>query len=142
MLQLDMSFSSSPRRHRSSRTSGLLLAPNFFARIGDTLRRPEVLIRLAALLASAGVLWAVTGMGLPPFAYRTGDVPRRKIISRVDFQLPDEVETEKRRQEARRLSEAVYENNVRLLEEVRQELTNKLSQLSQVESFEQVSQKT
>lgn len=135
-----MSFATG-RRYRSSRTSALHLPPNFFARTSEMLRRPEVLVRLAALLASAVLLWLVTGMGLPPFAYRTGDVPKRKIISRVDFQLPDEVETNKRKQEARRLAEAVYENNIRLLEEVRQELTNKVSQLAQAEAFEKVSQK-
>jgi putative nucleotidyltransferase with HDIG domain len=134
-----MSFVS-PRRHRPSRTV-LHLPPNFLARIWDTLRRPQVLMRVGALAFTALLMWAVTGMGIPPFAYRTGDVPRRKVIARVDFRLKDEAETEKRRQEARRLAEAVYENNVRLLEEVRQELTNKVGQLVQAESFDKVNQK-
>src|SRR6185436_15569752 len=134
-----MSFAS-PRR-RSSRTTALHLPPNFLARGVETLRRADVLLRLGALTTTAVLLWAVTGMGVPPFAFRTGDVPSRKIISRVDFSLPDDVETEKRRQEARRLAEAVYENNVRLLEEIRQELTNKVSQLAQAESFDKVNQK-
>lgn len=119
----------------------LNLAPNFFVRWWDVLRRPDVLVRLAALVVTATLLWAITGMGVPPFAFRTGDVPRRKIVARVDFPLFDEAETEKRRQEARRLAEAVYENNVRLLEEIRQELTNKVSKLAQADSFEKVEPK-
>ena len=62
------------------------------------MRRPDVLMRLAAV-HPGGVLmlWLITGAGVPPFAFRTGDVPQRKIIARVDFQLKDEAETEKRR---------------------------------------------
>src|SRR5262249_33884079 len=75
------------------------------------------------------ILWLVTGAGTPPFAYRRGDVPPRKIIARVDFQREDKAETEKRKQEARLTAEAVYENNPRLLEEKKQELTNKVGRL-------------
>src|SRR5437763_1768161 len=83
-----MSFAS-PRRHRSSRTTTLHLPPNFWTRAWDTARRPDVLLRLAAFVFAALILWLITGAGTPPFAYRGGDVPKRKIIARVDFQ-PDE----------------------------------------------------
>jgi putative nucleotidyltransferase with HDIG domain len=129
-----MSFAS-PRRHRSSRASGLSLPPNLFARAIETIRRPEVLFRISAFIVAVLVLWFVTGAGTPPFSYRRGDVPPRKIIARVDFQREDEAETEKRKQEARLTAEAVYENNARLLEEKRQELTNKVGRLVQAESF-------
>jgi len=132
-----MSFAS-PRRHRPSRASSLNLPPNFFARAVETLRRPEVLFRLSAFILAVLILWLVTGAGTPPFAYRRGDVPQRKIIARVDFQREDEAETEKRKQEARLTAEAVYENKPRLLEEKRQELTNKVGRLVQAESFDAV----
>lgn len=135
-----MSFAS-PRRHRSSRAYSLSLPPNLLARVGETLRRPDVLLRTGAFVAAAMLLWLVTGAGVPPFAFRTGDVPKRKIVARVDFHLRDDAETEKRRQEARRLAEAVYENNTRFLDEVRQELTNKVGQLAQAESFERLDPK-
>ena len=125
------------RRHRPSRSSGLSLPPNAFARVLETVRRPEVLFRAAAFIVATLVLWLVTGSGTPPFAYRRGDMPRRKIIARVDFQREDTAETEKRRQEARLTAEAVYENNPRLLEEKRQELTNKVARLV-AESFDAV----
>jgi putative nucleotidyltransferase with HDIG domain len=126
-----------PTRRRS-RGSSLNLPPNFFARIWETLRRPDVLVRLGVMLLAWLVLWLVTGAGVAPFAFRTGDVPQRKIIARVDFHKEDAAETEKRKQEARRTAEAVYANNTRLLEERRQELTNKVAQLAQVESFEKL----
>src|SRR6266850_4123472 len=132
-----MSYAS-PRRHRPSRASGLNLPPNFFARAVEVMRRPEVLLRVAAFIFAVLLLWLVTGAGTPPFAYRRGDVPPRKIIARVDFQREDTAETKKRKQEARLTAEAVYENNPRLLEEKRQELTNKVGRLVQAESFDAV----
>jgi cyclic-di-AMP phosphodiesterase PgpH len=126
------------RRYRPSRASSLNLPPNAFARAYEIVRRPEVLFRTAAFILAALILWLVTGSGTPPFAYRRGDVPRRKIIARVDFQREDTAETEKRKQEARMTAEAVYENNPRLLEERRQDLTNKVGRLVQAESFDTV----
>ncbi|MBW8885318.1 MAG: hypothetical protein JF612_11230, partial [Planctomycetia bacterium] len=135
-----MSFSS-PRRHRPSRASSLNLPPNFFARAIETMRRPDVLFRVSAFIVAVLVLWLVTGAGTPPFAYRRGDVPQRKIIARVNFQREDDAETEKRKEEARRTAPAVYENDSRLLEEKRQELTNKVGRLVQAESFDGVQAK-
>src|SRR3954463_15587701 len=120
-----MSFASS-RRHRASRTNALHLPPNLFARSVETARRPDVLLRVAAFIFAVLILWLVTGAGTPPFSYRRGDVPQRKIIARVDFQREDLAETDKRAQEPRLTAEAVYENNARLLEERRQELANKV----------------
>lgn len=126
------------RRHRSQRKASLGLPPNFFARTWELVRNPEVLIRLGLFLAAALLIWVITGGGVPPPSFRTGDVPARKIVARSNFQLKDEPETVKRRQEARRTAEAVYENNPRLLEECRQELTNKVGRLVQAESLEAV----
>jgi putative nucleotidyltransferase with HDIG domain len=123
------------RRHRSQRKTALGLPPNFFARTWELVRNPEVLIRLGLFLAAALLIWVITGGGIPPMSYRTGDVPERKIVARVDFQLQDDAETLQRREEARRTAEAVYLNNPRLLEERRQELTNKVGRLVQAADF-------
>lgn len=130
--------STSIRRYRSSRTNSLNLPPNFFARAYETAKRPDVLLRAAAFLVASIVLWLITGAGTPPFSYRRGDVPRRKIIARVDFRREEEPETKKRQQEARLTAEAVYENNSRLLEEKRQDLINKVGRLVQAESYDVV----
>src|SRR4030095_10466062 len=115
------------RRHRSQRGSSLGLPPNFLARSWETLRQPDVLLRLGLFIAAALLLWVITGGGVPPNAFRTGDVPQRKIIARVDFQVKDKDETEKRKEEARQLAEVVYANDPRKLEEVRQKLTNSVA---------------
>ena len=130
-----MSFGS-PRRNRPSRTAGLNLPPNSLARAWEKVRRPEVLIRAGLFLGAVALLWLITGMGVPPFAFRAGDVPRRKIIARASFEVRDEAETQKRIQEARRLAETVYENHPSLLAEKRHELTNKVGQIVISESFE------
>jgi hypothetical protein len=62
------------------------LPPNFFARQLETLRRPAVLLRLATFALAAGLMWLVTGAGVPLPSFRSGDVPPRKIVARVDFQ--------------------------------------------------------
>jgi putative nucleotidyltransferase with HDIG domain len=114
------------------------LPPNFFARTWELARNPDVLIRLGLFVAAALLVWVITGGGVQPPNFRTGDVPARKIVARVDFQLKDEAETAKRKQEARRTAETIYVNNVRLLEERRQELTNKVGRLVQAESLDAV----
>ena len=119
----------------------LHVPPNYFARQLEMLRRPAVLLRLAAFCLAGVLMWLATGAGVPLPPYRTGDVPPRKIIARADFQIEDVAETAKKRQEARRTAEAVYENNARLLEEVRQELTNKVGQLVQAETLDKVDPK-
>ena len=85
-----MSFVS-PRRHRPSRASHLNLPPNLFARTWNTLRQPRIVLRVAAFALAALVMWLATGAGVPLAAFRSGDVPPRKIIARVDFQLEDVV---------------------------------------------------
>ena len=134
-----MSYAS-PRRQRPYRGSSLPSGPTLFVQAWETVRRPDVIVRLGFWFAACLVLWAVTGAGEPPFAFRTGDVPARKIVARVTFELPNDAETDKRRDEARRTAEPVYVNNVRLLEEIRQGLTNKVSQLVQAENFDKVDQ--
>ena len=126
------------RRYRPQRGVSLGLPPGFFAQLRETLRRPDVLLRLGSFVVAAVFLWVITGAGVPPFAYRTGDVPPRKIVARVDFQLEDPAETSRRQQEAKRTAEVVYTNNTRPLEERRQELTNKVGQIVQVASFEEL----
>ena len=128
------------RRHRSQRGASLGLPPNFFSRTWELVRQPDVLLRLGLFAAVAILLWVIAGGGVPPFPFRTGDVPARKIVARVDFQRKDPDETIKRRQEAQRTAEAVYLNNARLLEERRQELTNKVGRLVQSDSFEAMQQ--
>jgi putative nucleotidyltransferase with HDIG domain len=114
------------------------LPPNFFARLRDSLRQPEVLVRLGLFVAAAILLWVITGGGVPPFSFRTGDVPARKIMARVDFQLKDEGATGNKRDEARKLAEVVYANDPRKLDEVRQQLTNSVAAVAETKTYEEM----
>ncbi len=124
------------RRHRTQRGAALGFSPTFFARAWELIRNPEVLVRVGLFVAAALLVWVITGGGIPPIAFRTGDVPARKVVARVDFQVKDDGETQQRREDARRTAAAVYINNSRLLEEVRQELTNKVVKLTAAADFE------
>ncbi|QDU30021.1 HD domain protein [Anatilimnocola aggregata] len=107
----------------------------------SVLRRTDVLIRLGLCVLAALVMWGVTGSWAPSFSYRTGFIPNRDIIARVDFSEEDPVETAKRKDQARSQAEFVYEQDARPLEELRQELKNKVSQLASVESYDKVEPK-
>lgn len=114
------------------------MPPGMFARSLSVLRRTDVLVRVGLCILASLAMWGVTRSWAPAFSFRTGYVPTRDIIARVDFTEQDLVETEKRREQARAQAEWVYEHNPRPLEELRQELKNKVSQLASVESYDKV----
>lgn len=114
------------------------MPPGMVARGLTVLRRADVLIRLGLCCLAAVAMWGITRGWGPSFSYRTGYIPSREIIARVDFVETDESETEKRREQARTQAEYVYEQDARPLEELRQELKNKVSQLASVESYDKV----
>jgi putative nucleotidyltransferase with HDIG domain len=112
--------------------------PGMVARSLSVLRRTDVLIRLTLCALAAVAMWGITRGWAPSFAYRTGYIPNREIIARVSFTEIDQDETDKRREQARAQAEFVYEQDARPLEELRQELKNKVSQLASVESYDKV----
>jgi hypothetical protein len=104
----------------------------------DALRRGDVVVRLLLAAVAAVMIWAVTGAWMPPFSYRLGYIPRRDIITRVDFSIKDELATSRKRDEARRSVIPIYRNDPRPLAQLRQELTDRVSQLVLAESFDKV----
>jgi putative nucleotidyltransferase with HDIG domain len=124
------------RRLRNSKVAAL--PPGMFARSWIVLRRTDVLIRVGLCILAALTMWGVTGAWGPAFSYRTGFIPNRDIIARVDFVEQDQAETEKRREQAKAQAEFVYEHDPRPLEELRQELKNKVPQLVSAESYEKL----
>ncbi len=114
------------------------LPPGLFSRAWQVLRRTDVLIRVGLCILAALATWGVTRAWAPSFSYRTGFIPNREIIARVDFKEEDQAETEKRREQAKAQAEFVYENDPRPLEELRQELKNKVPQLVGAESYDKL----
>lgn len=117
------------------------LPPGMLARSWIVMRRTDVLVRVALCVLAALAMWGVTRSWAPSFSYRTGYIPTREIIARVDFVEQDLAETEKRREQAKASAEFVYEHDPRPLEELRQELKNKVPQLISVESYDKLEPK-
>ena len=116
------------------------LPPGMFARSWSLLRRADVLLRVALCVLAALAMWGVTQAWAPSFSYRTGYIPSREIVARVTFEEQDIAETAKQREQAKAGAEYVYEHDPRPLEELRQELKNKVSELSSIESYDKVKQ--
>jgi putative nucleotidyltransferase with HDIG domain len=122
------------RRFRPHRSNGLALPPGHFARLMETVRRSDVLVRIGLCIAAALAMWLFTKAWAPAFPYRTGYVPPRDIIARVDFEVLDQQETAHLRKQARESAENVYTLDLGPLHQLRQELTNELLRISQADA--------
>ena len=60
-----------------------------------SLRQRDSLLRLALCFAAALIIWGVTGAWEPPFPYRSGYVPPRAIVARVEFRVENSNQTER-----------------------------------------------
>src|SRR5688500_11051378 len=111
------------RRYRPGR-GGLPGSRGTLARVWAALRRGDVVLRLLLTVFAAFGIWAVTGAWSPPFSYRLGYIPRRDVITRVDFSVYDKEATDRKRDEARRGVVAIYTNDPGPLVQLRQDLTD------------------
>ncbi|MBM3997988.1 MAG: HDIG domain-containing protein [Planctomycetes bacterium] len=127
--------SGTSRRPRSARVSREVAPRDGLARWFAPARDPNLLKRAALCLVAAIAIWLVTGAWAPGFPYRSGYVPARDIASRVEFETPNERETEARRRAARSESLAIYQHDQRVLEELRKALKNELFQVIRAESY-------
>jgi putative nucleotidyltransferase with HDIG domain len=124
------------KRTRSERVAALELPPGKFARIVAQLRQGSVLVRIGLCAAAAIALWAVTTAWAPPFEFRTGQVPRRDIVARTDFEIEDPQKTNDARGLARRLAMAVYQQDSVELSQLQASLQLDVDQVIQAESFD------
>jgi putative nucleotidyltransferase with HDIG domain len=136
-----MSNGNQPRT-RSDLVAGLRLPRGQLARMLDTLRRGDVLVRLSLCLVAAIVMWATTSAWAPRFAFRAGYTPPRDIIARDSFSKYDPVETANRRRTARNQALCVYIHNRQPLIEIRAALKDSVFQIINAESFGQLQQNT
>lgn len=132
-----MSYSAS-KRYRSNRADPIGLPPGLIGKTWTALQRGPVLMRLGVCLLAAAAMWLVTGAWAPSFSYRTGYVPPRDVITRVNFEVENPEKTNEARQARKRELPHVYNNNPKQLEEVREELKNKLFEVLKAPSFEDI----
>lgn len=83
-------------------------------------------------------LWAFTRGWAPPFRYHLGDIPQRNVVAQVNFKQPDHAATDEKREQARRLAVAIYDQNPEPLEQLRAQLLSELGKLLSAQEFEQV----
>ena len=130
--------STSSKQARSARVAALGAPPGLWSRWSRMVRLPRFWFRLLpALLAAVAVWWGLRPWN-PPLPYRLGDVPPRDLVARVGFSLADPRGTQQARNLARQNTPRAYRNQPQPLIQVRQELLQKLRQLTDANSWEEV----
>lgn len=81
--------SGGPKRTRTGRTAALELPPGKWRRLGASLRRLDVLMRIGLCVAAALLLCIVIRGWHPPFSYRENYTPSHDLSARVTFELAD-----------------------------------------------------
>jgi putative nucleotidyltransferase with HDIG domain len=97
-----------------------------------------VLVRLALCAITAVLLWGVTRGWAPALPYHRGDVPRRDIVARTQFEREDPEETRKARELARSLVIATYDQDPASLEQLRAQVENEVTELVAAKSLAKV----
>lgn len=128
----------SRKKRRIDRVTTLELPPGIWGSLWSQLRRGHVLVRLGACALAALVLWGVTRGWDPPLAYHLGDMPRRDIVARTQFEKVDEEATREAREQERSLAIAIYDQDPAQLEQLRAKLENEVSQLVAAKSFVEI----
>lgn len=128
----------SRKKRRIDRVTTLELPPGVWGNLWGQLRRGHVLIRLGLCAVTALLLWAVTQGWKPPLPYHLGDVPRRDIVSRTQFEKVDDDATRAARNQARSLAIAVYDQDPAQLVQLRAKLENEVSQLVASKSYAEI----
>lgn len=118
------------RRKRFERAASLELPPGQWERAWISLRRRDVLGRVAlALLAAASLCSVIHGWD-PPFRYQIGYTPQRTIVSTVKFTRDDLRATDLKRQQARAQTPYVYARDPEPLVQLRGQLRAALLELT------------
>ena len=126
------------KRTRQQRVATVELPPGTWQTLLAQLQRGSVLLRLALCTLVALFLWLFTEGWNPPFSWREGMIPARDIVARVDFEQPDAVATQAKRDRARTLAVAVYDQDPEPLIQLRAELESEIGKLLSVETFAEV----
>jgi putative nucleotidyltransferase with HDIG domain len=128
----------SKKKRRIDRVTSVELPPGVLGNLVGQLRRGDVLVRLAICAITALLLWGVTRGWSPALPYHRGDVPRRDIVARTQFEREDPEETRKARELARSLAVATYDQDPAPLEQLRAQIENEATELVSAKSLAKV----
>lgn len=121
-------------RSRTDRAASLKGRPTTWRRWWNSPQRGEALQRIVLCIVAITGVWLVTKSWAPPFAYRTGAVPRRDIVARVRFSVRDDERTRLKKEQVRRDTPCFYINDPTPLRELREQALDKVSQLMAVDA--------
>ncbi len=124
------------KKTRSERVAALELPPNLADRFLGSLQRGEVWLRIGLCLIAAVFLWVVTSSWAPPFSFRSGFVPERDIMARVEFKKFDPDATHDARRRAENQVTFVYSQDPSALVQLRGALRNQLVEISNAPTLE------
>lgn len=110
------------KKSRRNRVADLDPTTKLTSRIWQQIRSGDVLLRVGMCMLAALIMMLVTHAWVPPVAFREGDVPRRAITARVDFETPNPVATDRARVQAARQARRVYSHDPEPLKQLRAEL--------------------
>ena len=127
---------------RADRVASLELPPGKWRLIWRALRSREVALRVGLCVVATIVMWAVTAAWAPPFAFRTGYVPRRDVTARTSFEMRDQDRENQIIQQRRAATICYYENNVQPLIQIQQSLKDKVFHIVAADSYQKVDETT
>lgn len=122
--------SGNQKKTRSERVAALELPPNLADRFLGNLQRGDVWLRIGLCVVASAFLWVVTRAWEPPFAFRSGYVPARDVMARVEFKKFDPDATHDARQRAANQVTFIYSQDPSGLVQLRGALKNKLVEIS------------
>ena len=126
-------------RRRQRRGASVDAPQGFFGGLLESLSRTEVLGRLGLCLTAAAVLLVLLQGWNEPFSYRSGSVPPRGIVSRVDFERPDLEGTRDAQQRAAARVRVVYAQDKAPIVRLRDGLKNRVAEIAAADEFARVS---
>lgn len=116
-------------RTRSERVAALTGRTSWWRRWVEPCVSARAMKRIGLCALAVLGVWVATHGWSPPFAYRTGQIPRRDVVSRVRFTVRDDERTRLKKEQVRRDTHCFYVNDPTPLRELRDEVIDKLGRL-------------
>jgi putative nucleotidyltransferase with HDIG domain len=126
-------------RRRQRRGASVDAPQGFFGGLLEQLSRTEVLGRLGLCVTAAAVLLVLLQGWAEPFSFRSGSVPPRGIVSRVDFERPDLEGTRDAQQRAAARVRVVYAQDKAPIVRLRDGLKNRVAEIAAADELARVS---
>ncbi|TWT83963.1 hypothetical protein CA13_54370 [Planctomycetes bacterium CA13] len=135
-----MSSTTNKPRTRAERIESLGIPKPRFIQWWEQGDKGDFSLRVAMAVMAAFLMLVLCQSWKPPFAYRKGEILSRDLITRVTFQVPDELETDAVRRQKRREEPVLYRNRSKSLDQLRAILKDQLFLVLGAESYEQMNQ--